>query len=108
MPKSCYRVAGSLIVTSLFLSGCSWVKPSAGSHWVSLVKPQAVTDCQKIGVTTSTTLNKVVGLKRSDDKKMNEWVTLAKNQAVVMGGDTIIAKGQPDKGEQQFEVYRCK
>ncbi len=87
--------------------GCSWVSPSVDSQYVALVKAQAVGGCRKMGDTTSKTLSKIVIVDRSEQKQTNELITLAKNQAAVMGGDTIVAKGAIAAGEQVFGVYDC-
>ena len=101
-------VAHAVVLTAAATaSGCSWVSPSVDSQYVALVKAQAVGGCSKIGETTSKTLSKIVVVGRSEDKQANELITLAKNQAAVMGGDTIVAKGQLTEGEQQFHVYDC-
>jgi hypothetical protein len=95
------------LCSGLLIQSCSWVGPSVESQYVTLVKPQAVGDCEKIGETTSKTLSKIVVVGRSNEKQGNELITLAKNQAAVMGGDTIVAKGSVDKGEQTFTVFKC-
>ncbi|HEY7774604.1 MAG TPA: DUF4156 domain-containing protein [Marinagarivorans sp.] len=89
------------------VSACSWVSPSVDSQYVALVKAQAVAGCQKIGETTSKTLSKIVVVGRSEEKQSNELIMLAKNQAAVMQGDTIVAKGPAMDGEQVFSVYNC-
>jgi acetylglutamate synthase len=90
------------------LQACSFVSPNANSQYVALVKPNAVGNCKNMGETTVKTLSKVVIVPRSGDKQFNELLTLAKNQAVVMEGDTVVAKGAAVNGEQTFGVYRCK
>lgn len=102
-------VSRTVIIVSSAVVGvaCSWVSPSVDSQYVALVKAQAVGGCRKIGDTTSKTLSKIVVVGRSEQKQTNELITLAKNQAAVMGGDTIVAKGVIAAGEQVFSVYDC-
>ena len=97
----------TMVVYLTFASGCAWVSPNVDSQWVALVKPQAALACKQIGETTSKTLTKVVLVGRSLEKQQNELITLAKNQAAVMSGDTIVAKGEVKDGEQTFKVYDC-
>lgn len=97
----------AVVALTLFSGACAWVKPAEDAHHVALVKPQAVMDCKKLGITTASTLNSIVGIQRKEAVKVNELVTLAKNEAAVMQGDTIVAKGPLDKGKQDFYVYRC-
>ena len=90
------------------LQACSFVSPNANSQYVALVKPTGVGQCKKLGETTVKTLSKLVILPRAGDKQFNELVTLAKNEAVVMEDDSIVAKNAVVNGEQTFGVYRCK
>ena len=97
----------AIVLSLVLLGGCAWVSPNVDSQWVALVKPQAVMNCKPIGETTSKTLTKVVLVGRSLEKQQNELITLAKNQAAVMNGDTIVAKGEVNNGEQTFKVFDC-
>ncbi|WP_053979535.1 DUF4156 domain-containing protein [Marinagarivorans algicola] len=104
--KYTYQVISAMLGVAL-IGGCAWVSPNVDSQWVALVKPQAVASCRQIGETHSKTLTKVVVVGRSAQKQQNELITLAKNQAAVMSGDTIVAKGDMKDGEQTFKVYDC-
>ncbi len=100
------RKTGLLILITA-LSACQWVKPSEEGSAVALVKPIHVENCEKLGSTTSTVKEKVGIVKRKEQKVTDELVTLAKNEAAKMGGDTILAKGSRESGSQSFEIYRC-
>lgn len=103
-----HTIAGALVFVGFSgVTACAWVAPNVDSQWVALVKPQAVMGCRQIGETTSKTVSKVVLVNRSDVKQQNELITLAKNQAAVMAGDTIVAKSPMQDGEQTFKVYDC-
>ncbi|WP_187408535.1 DUF4156 domain-containing protein [Saccharophagus sp. K07] len=97
-----------LALAAAVSTGCTWVKPSAKSHEVALLTQDRVVNCVKKGVTTSKTLSKIVIIPRSNDKMFSELVMLAKNEAVVLGGDAIVAEGVMSEGSQTFGVYRCK
>lgn len=98
-----------LLVSSLtiFSVGCTWVKPSVKSHTVTLKDSSEIVNCVKKGVTQSKTLSSVVFVPRSDAKVFSELVMLAKNEAVILKGDTVVPEGEMVKGEQAFGVYRC-
>lgn len=89
-------------------SGCTWVDPIAGASAVTLVQPSHVVNCQSIGTTISQVANKIGFVNRSDDKVTEELLTLAKNSAVEMGGDTLVAEGGPSEGTQKFRIYKCQ
>lgn len=98
------------VITSfalLALSGCTFVKPTDEGASVSLVKPIHVQNCKKLGSTTSQVKDSVAFIERRDKDVTLELVNLAKNEAAKMGGDTIIAKGEPAEGRQSFEIYQC-
>lgn len=94
-----------LMVTSL--GACTFVKPSVESQKVALREAHQVDGCTKKGTSVSKTVQKVGFLSRGSKKVTTELVTLAKNEAVVLGGDTIVAESDINKGEQTFGVYRC-
>ena len=96
-----------VLVPCLLASACAFVKPSAESQVVALRDAAYVTDCQKMGSTTSKTLQKMWVMSRADKKVFNELVMLAKNEAVIMGGNTVVAESKIDKGQQIFGVYSC-
>ncbi len=45
---------------------------------------------------------------RNEKKIADELVALAKNEAVRMGGDAVVAQGAPKDGFQKFSVYLCE
>lgn len=89
------------------LGACTWVKPSVKSHTVVLKDQNSVVNCVKKGLTKSKTLSKIVFIPRSDAKMFSELVMLAKNEAVLLEGDTVVPEGDLVGGEQSFGVYRC-
>lgn len=93
---------------TILLSGCAWVKPSLDSQQVIYQPIEAVSQCRKMGVARVKTLSKVVIVPRSADLVRNELITLAKNEAVIMRGDTVAADGPVQDGAQAFGVYRCR
>jgi hypothetical protein len=92
----------------LALGACSWVKPTSQSHEVVLANQDQVVNCVKKGSTTSKTLSKITVVPRSNDKIFSELVMLAKNEAAILGGDTVVAEGIMEAGSQRFGVYRCR
>jgi hypothetical protein len=97
-----------LVAFTALASACTWVKPSARSHEISLLTQDQVVNCVKKGSTSSKTLSKITFVPRSNDKTFSELVMLAKNEAVILGGDTVVAEGRMEEGRQTFGVYRCR
>ncbi|HEY6130661.1 MAG TPA: DUF4156 domain-containing protein [Halioglobus sp.] len=88
-------------------SGCTWVEPKPGASNVSLVMPTHVSNCKSLGTTISQVKAKVGIINRNDEKVAGELLTLAKNSAVEIGGDTLVAEGAPNEGTQKFRIYKC-
>lgn len=97
-----------IFLGGLIASGCTWVDPIAGASTITLVQPSHVVNCKSIGTTVSQVADKVGFINRSDDKVTEELLTLAKNSAVELGGDTLVAEGGPSEGTQKFRIYNCQ
>lgn len=97
----------TLVFLAASLGACTWVQPSIRSHTVVLKDDRHIVNCVKKGVTRSKTLSTIAFIPRSDAKMFSELVMLAKNEAVLLEGDTVVPEGDLDKGEQIFGVYRC-
>lgn len=97
----------TLLLLAASLNACTWVKPSLKSHMVVLKDETQVVNCVKKGLTRSKTLSKVAFVPRADTKVFNELVMLAKNEAVLLHGDTVVPEGELVNGEQVFGIYRC-
>lgn len=96
-----------VFVMVLFVCSCSWVKPEYGAEKVALVKLAHIQNCKKVGTVYSNTTNRILGIHRSHKKVNDELLTLAKNEALELGGDTLVALGPVVEGEQKFDAYRC-
>ncbi len=92
----------------LLFPGCTWVKLTALGEDVALIETEAVEGCQKLGTTTSYVKHAIGPIDRSEEKVVEELVTLAKNRAAEMGGNSIVAEGPPEDGKMRFRVYWCK
>ncbi len=97
-----------LSVVVLSLTACSWVKVTEEGNQVVLRGYEEVTMCKKLGYTRSLVKDKIGFIERDADKMTEELIVLAKNEAAVMGGDTIVARAPVKDGQMVFDVYRCK
>ena len=89
------------------LPACTWVEPTRESSGVTLVKSFNVNICKKLGSTNATVTQKFGPVTRDDDVVMEELITLAKNRASKMGGDSIVAQEPVVDGSMSFDIYRC-
>src|SRR5699024_11968493 len=88
--------------------GCSWVELDPGADSVRLVESSRASNCERLGVTTTSVRSRVAGVERSADKVAGELADLARNSARELNGDTIVADGPLRDGEQRFIIYRCR
>lgn len=101
------RIAMIVLIAAL-LSSCSWVEPTTQGKTVLLVAPIHVQNCQYLGQSQSITKANLGPIQRNADTIELELITLARNQAAKMGGDSMVMTVPPKEGQATFAVYRCK
>jgi hypothetical protein len=95
------------VSAAVILSGCNWVQLTTEGESVSLGNSSQVANCKYIGKTTVTTLDKLAVVERGGGKMQDELLTLARNEAGLMGGNTIMPASLIRDGKQDFTVYSC-
>ncbi len=97
-----------LILAIASLPACTWVEPTKESSEVTLVKAFNVKACKKLTTITSTVKHKVGPVIRDEEQVLEELITLAKNRAAALGGDSIVAKETiATDGVMSFDVFKC-
>lgn len=96
-----------IMLTTLMLGGCAWVDLTPDGELVRKVDLSEAAPCKKIGETTVSVLARVIGINRGKKKVAGELLTLARNSAAEMGGNTLVPISEISNGEQTFAVYRC-
>ena len=99
----------SIVVIALaaITSGCTWVKVSEKGSSVAVANPANVRGCENLSEVTVSVTSKVGIIKRDNDKVATELANLARNEAVGLGGDTIVPSSTIENGKQSFNVYKC-
>ncbi|MFN2309088.1 MAG: DUF4156 domain-containing protein [Gammaproteobacteria bacterium] len=92
----------------LALSACAWVKPTDQGARVKRAETSEVGHCRKVGTTTVSVLDRLIGVPRGYRTLAEELATLASNEAPNLGGDTVVPAGEIIDGQQQFDVYDCE
>lgn len=95
------------LLIALVLGGCTWVKTDPGAERVKLASASEVRQCQRLGQTTVSVRDRVSGVQRRAERVADELADLARNSALELGGDTIVADGPVRDGQRRFNVYRC-
>jgi Domain of unknown function (DUF4156) len=98
-----------IIVCSVaLLSSCTtWVKVTPMGETVRVVQSQrAVESCKRIGKVNAKVVSRVV-IERDEEKVAVELANLARNEAGMLGGDTIVPISEIYDGRRAFAVYQC-
>jgi len=66
-----------------------------------------VEECADAGTTHVSVMDKLGVVERNQAKVGGELATLARNSAVQLGGDTVVAITEIIDGSQTFAVYQC-
>lgn len=103
------KILKASIIGAFFvsLSACSWVDPIPQSDLVKLAIITDVTQCEKVADIKTSVADHVGFVKRDSDQVVNELVILAKNEAVKLGGNTLVPASPVLKGEMHFWLYQC-
>lgn len=96
-----------LLAAGVVCTACNVVKPTTRSQAVAYIPANEAQGCQKLGTATVETVSKVL-LSRNPKTVQNELITLAKNEAVILKGDSVVAETEINNGKQEFGVYRCR
>lgn len=68
---------------------------------------RAVESCKNLGKVNTKVESKVVVFNRDAEKVAGELADLARNEAALMRGDTIVPISEIIEGRRSFGVYQC-
>ena len=96
-----------ILSSTLILTSCAWVKVTPQGESVRLVQSvKAIESCKKLGRVNAKVVSHII-FNRDIDKVTGELADLARNEAALMGGDTIIPISEIIDGRRSFGVYQC-
>lgn len=96
-----------LLIACALLQACAWVELTPEAQKVRVLAASEVTGCKKLGTTRVSVKADVAGLDRYPEDVQRDLEAVARNSAVDMQGDTVVAVSAPEDGRQLYEVYRC-
>lgn len=102
-----YRIIVLAIAAALVSAGCQMVPVEEGSEKVRVIEEAEANSCERVGNTKVKVLEKVMFMGRSEEKMANDLAKLARNEAVEMGANAVMAEGEITEGSRRFGVYRC-
>lgn len=97
-----------LLIFTAGLNACTWVPLTPEGERVRVAQSDEVADCERKGEVASILKSRVAGFERKPGKVAGELEALARNEAALMGGDTVVAESPVKDGRQLFGVYRCR
>ena len=98
----------ALFVLFVGLSGCTWVALTPEAETVRIGTADGLTGCTRVGTTKARTKSRIGIFARDQKKVAEELATLARNDSVELGGNTIVADGPVSaEGTQRFALYDC-
>lgn len=100
-------ITTTLVLVAGVLSACTWVPKTPNSQAVRIIPSDRIMGCRLVGSVTTYTADRVSIVNRSAKKVQEELDTLAKNDAVTQGGDTLVRTSNVVDGKQSFDIYRC-
>ncbi len=94
-------------LSCLVLTGCTWIALTPGGEKTQVLSPGEVSSCKQMGETRSAVQASLWIVNRNSVKVKGELEALARNEAAVLGGDTVVPTSEVVAGKQTFAVYRC-
>ena len=101
------RLFLAAIVVSVISACSSWVQVTVEGQAVRLATATEVSSCARIGSARSKTLSRVILVERGGERLQEELLSLARNEAADLGGNTVVPESIIEVSEQSFGVYRC-
>ena len=97
----------SMMLVICVASACTWVKPTETGAQVVVAEAFNVSSCKRTSTLTTSVKHTIGSMDRKAEKVKLELVTLARNEAALRNGDTIVARGPVTDGSMTFDVYQC-
>ena len=101
------KISLTLIAVAAVASSCTWVKVTEKGSSVAVANAANVRGCENLSEVSVSVTSKLGFIKRDADKVATELANLARNEAVGIGGDTIVPSSTIENGRQSFNVYKC-
>jgi hypothetical protein len=98
----------TLLATAPLAGGCTWVPLDPGAQAVAVRDADdAARSCERLGKTHTRTSDGLGPIPRRASAIEEELVSLARNEAVRMGGNAVAPLSTIEEGEQNWAIYRC-
>ncbi|GIX31423.1 MAG: hypothetical protein KatS3mg124_1895 [Porticoccaceae bacterium] len=100
----------ALFVTAVgltaLLTACSFVKVSEAGKRVQMRTSAEVQHCKRLGTVSSSVVDRILFIPRNRQKVQEDLDKLARDQAVIMGANTLVHVATRD-GVADYIAYQC-
>ena len=93
--------------TLKFIAATSLLCLRSAGEGVEIRTAAQVANCERLGVASSTTMDRLLLVDRNNERQQEELYILARNEAGSMGGNAVVPVTNVTNGRQRFEVYSC-
>jgi hypothetical protein len=96
-----------LLIGLFSATSCTWVKPTEEGVSVDVLDKTGIENCKQISTLKTSVKHTIGSMNRNPEKVHMELVTLARNEAALRNGNTIVPLGPVTDGAMTFDVYQC-
>lgn len=98
-----------LTMVLALLSSCTWVELNDSAKDVVITHREQVSHCRSVGNIRAKTRHQLPGQWPRNAKKIeSELSILARNEALTLGANTLVANNPASEGEQSFSAFICQ
>lgn len=96
-----------LLLAAFLLAACSFIPVTPGADRVVLLPDNFVGNCKLLGQTNAMVPTKFGFIEHGSESIEKNLQSIARNDAVAMGGDSIVKASAIKEGRQSFKIYKC-
>lgn len=103
-----YVLRSVAVVLALGACACTWVPMEKGAAGVRVLPMGGSTaGCTRLGEIEGNVTDRVALYQRNPLRVQEELETMARNEAVGLGANTVMPVEAPNDGRQRFTAWRC-
>ena len=97
-----------IVIATAALAACTLIPMKPGADKVVVSEESKVAACENKGATSVSVIHQAGGFNRLPEVVADDLARLASNDAVELGGDTIVPLGAVAEGKRKFGIYKCR
>jgi hypothetical protein len=96
-----------LPLAALMLAACSFIPEKPGADKIVLLPDNFVGNCKHLGQTNAMVPTYFGFIEHGSESIEKSLQAIARNDAVALGGDSIVKTSPIKEGRQTFKIYKC-